>query len=126
MNLRPTAPSTGGRASLRRPVPVLLVLFGVPLALAAAAVAVVLAWAPELPDPLAIHWSGDGPDGFSSLGGFIALIAATLAGIALLLGAIGVAAIRAGQSMRAPSTRASPRSWPRPADAAFPPACSPP
>jgi hypothetical protein len=101
MNPRPTAPSTGGRASLRRPVLVLLVLFGIPLALAAAAVAVVLAWAPELPDPLAIHWGADGADGYSSLGGFIALIAATLVGIALLLGLIGVAAIRAGQPMRA-------------------------
>lgn len=101
MNPRPTAPSTGGRASLRRPVLVLVVLFGIPLALAAAAIAVVLAWAPELPDPLAIHWAGDRPDGFSSLGGFIALIAATLAGMALLLGLIGIAAIRAGQPMRA-------------------------
>lgn len=36
----------------------------VPLALLALAAAVVLSWLPDLPDPVAMHWSGQGPDGF--------------------------------------------------------------
>lgn len=36
----------------------------VPLTLLAMAAAVVLAWLPELPDPVAVHWGGQGPDGF--------------------------------------------------------------
>lgn len=40
--------------------------FGViaPLALLTLSLAVVLAWMPQLPDPVAMHWSGSGPDGF--------------------------------------------------------------
>ncbi|WP_417554368.1 hypothetical protein [Microbacterium sp.] len=37
----------------------------IPLAVLLIAAAMVLAWLPEVPDPSAIHWSGDGPpDGF--------------------------------------------------------------
>lgn len=35
-----------------------------PLAILVAAAAVIAAWLPQLPDPVAIHWSGNGPDGF--------------------------------------------------------------
>ena len=31
-----------------------------------AAVVVQLAWLPELPDSVAIHWGADGPDGFAA------------------------------------------------------------
>ncbi|WP_029289452.1 DUF1648 domain-containing protein [Cellulomonas sp. HZM] len=39
----------------------------VPVALLAAATAVALSWADDLPDPVAVHWGTDGPDGFGSL-----------------------------------------------------------
>ncbi|MBD7920274.1 DUF1648 domain-containing protein [Cellulomonas sp. Sa3CUA2] len=46
----------------------------VPLLVIAAAVAVAVGWAPRLPDPLAVHWSGSGaPDGFGSLKDAIAI-----------------------------------------------------
>lgn len=50
------------RHSLRRRV----VLVGgvVPTALAAIVTVAMLGWLPELPDPIATHWSGAGPDGF--------------------------------------------------------------
>lgn len=43
----------------------------VPLALAAVPVVVAGAWAAELPDPVAVHFGADGPDGFSSLAGAV-------------------------------------------------------
>lgn len=36
-----------------------------PLVLLGLSIAIVLAWMPQLPDPVAIHWSGSGPDGFA-------------------------------------------------------------
>lgn len=36
----------------------------VPIAIAIGALVLMLSWLPELPDPLAVHWSGAGPDGF--------------------------------------------------------------
>lgn len=36
-----------------------------PLMLLALSLAVTLAWVPQLPDPIAIHWSGSSPDGFA-------------------------------------------------------------
>ncbi len=36
----------------------------VPIAIAVVALALMLSWLPELPDPIAVHWSGAGPDGF--------------------------------------------------------------
>ncbi|WP_292701315.1 DUF1648 domain-containing protein [Microbacterium sp. 69-10] len=40
-----------------------------PLVLLALSVVIVAAWLPELPDPVGIHWSGDGgPDGFAPKG----------------------------------------------------------
>lgn len=37
-----------------------------PLIVGAVAVALQLAWLPQLPDPVAIHWGADGPDGFGA------------------------------------------------------------
>lgn len=45
----------------------------VPLAIAMVATALMLAWAPELPDPIAVHWSGAGPDGFGPAAPFLFL-----------------------------------------------------
>ena len=53
----------------------------VPIVIAVAGIALMLSWAPQLPDPVAIHWNGAGePDGFGSL-----------AGLALMIGGITTA-----------------------------------
>lgn len=36
----------------------------VPTAIAVVTAAITLSWLPQLPDPIAVHWSGAGPDGF--------------------------------------------------------------
>ncbi|WP_051640191.1 DUF1648 domain-containing protein [Cellulomonas sp. URHE0023] len=43
----------------------------VPAAFVGTTVAVAAAWSADLPDPVAVHFGGDGPDGFSSLAGLI-------------------------------------------------------
>ncbi len=45
----------------------------VPLAVAGAAAAQVLAWRDRLPDPVAVHWGPDGADGFGSVTVLLAL-----------------------------------------------------
>jgi hypothetical protein len=50
------------RRSLHRRV--ILVGGVVPVAIAVAVTVAMLSWLPELPDPIATHWSGAGPDGF--------------------------------------------------------------
>lgn len=48
--------------SVRRRV--ILVGGVIPIAIAAIVTVAMLSWLPELPDPIATHWSGAGPDGF--------------------------------------------------------------
>lgn len=50
------------RRSTRRRVLAVGVL--APIAIAVVATLLMLSWLPELPDPIAVHWSGTGPDGF--------------------------------------------------------------
>lgn len=52
---------TQDRSTRRR-----LVLVGgvLPIAMALVAAIAMFSWLPELPDPIAIHWNGSGPDGF--------------------------------------------------------------
>jgi hypothetical protein len=38
----------------------------IPVAIAIVAMVLMIGWLPELPDPIAVHWSGSGPDGFGS------------------------------------------------------------
>ncbi|GAA3741731.1 hypothetical protein GCM10022239_16700 [Leifsonia bigeumensis] len=45
----------------------------VPIAVALVTVALLVSWMPQLPDPIAVHWSGAGPDGFGSAMPFILL-----------------------------------------------------
>lgn len=45
-------------------VRVLLIGGALPVAIALAATLLMAGWLPELPDPIAVHWSGAGPDGF--------------------------------------------------------------
>ncbi|WP_456788713.1 DUF1648 domain-containing protein [Cellulomonas sp. P5_C5] len=62
---------------------------GVPLALAAVPFVVAGAWASELPDPVAVHFGTDGPDGFSSLAG--AVWPTAIATVVLALGSWALA-----------------------------------
>lgn len=54
-------PAARDRSTRRRIVIVDAVL---PIAIAIVAAIAMFSWLPELPDPIAIHWSGSGPDGF--------------------------------------------------------------
>jgi hypothetical protein len=53
-----------------------------------AAVVVQLAWLPELPDSVAIHWGADGPDGFAAPWTTIALTAGLGAGLTAIFALI--------------------------------------
>lgn len=60
----------------------------VPLAVVGASTAVALAWAPDLPDPVASHWGPSGVDGYSSLTALVlgaGTVALVLAAAALVL-----------------------------------------
>ncbi|MFS0703226.1 DUF1648 domain-containing protein [Cellulomonas sp. 179-A 9B4 NHS] len=54
----------------------------VPLAVVGTSTAVALSWAPELPDPVAIHWGPSGVDGYGSLPGIVLGTAAIALGVA--------------------------------------------
>ena len=70
-NLRPEA-RTAPDAWRRHARATALWSGGAALALLLAAALVAASWADELPDPVAVHWSGNGgPDGYSSLAGAI-------------------------------------------------------
>lgn len=43
-----------------------------PLVILALAATIIAAWMPDLPDPMAIHWSGSGADGFASSWAYVA------------------------------------------------------
>ncbi|MGO1316324.1 MAG: DUF1648 domain-containing protein [Cellulomonadaceae bacterium] len=69
-----TAPQSMGSAA-RAPVPdrltTTLLALVLPLAALIANAAVTSGWRHELPDPIAIHWSGSAPDGFGSFSSFV-------------------------------------------------------
>ncbi|MEO9008966.1 MAG: DUF1648 domain-containing protein [Nakamurella sp.] len=63
----------GARGSRRR----IIVVGGVvPVAIGVAASALVVAWLPELPNPIAIHWGVAGPDGYGSVWSVVLLLVA--------------------------------------------------
>jgi hypothetical protein len=70
-----------------------------PLVVVVAATAVLLAWSGRLPDPVARHWSGDEPDGFSSQTANLLTYLGLGGGMAVLFGLIGL--LGAGQSTQA-------------------------
>lgn len=60
-----------------------------PLALVPVYVAMLITWLPQLPNPLATHWSGGGqPDGFSNHASFLLFTVGMSTGMALLMGSI--------------------------------------
>lgn len=80
-----TAPSRSPRARL--PLSLWIVAVAVPLLVGAAAVAMQLAWLPQLPDPIAMHWGPDGPDGYGPAWSAPALTAALSLGLTALFAA---------------------------------------
>ncbi len=64
-------PTTGRGLADRRTLAVVVGALGGVVTVVAAIVA--LAWAPTLPDPVAMHWGTDGVDGFGSLGTVVAV-----------------------------------------------------
>ncbi|MDM7832633.1 DUF1648 domain-containing protein [Cellulomonas edaphi] len=61
----------------------------VPLVLLGAATLLAASWADELPDPVAVHWGAEGPDGFGSLAS--AILPAVVAGVVIAVGAWALA-----------------------------------
>ncbi|WP_449281386.1 DUF1648 domain-containing protein [Leucobacter sp.] len=86
------APSARQRRELRRAKRAALwVGLVLPLAVTVAAAALLLAWLPRLPDPMASHWSGTGaPDGFMSPSANTVAFVSLGAGMSLLLGLLAV------------------------------------
>ncbi|GAB2459064.1 DUF1648 domain-containing protein [Xylanimonas ulmi] len=71
------------------------------LALLGAAAMIALSWREDLPDPVAAHWgSGPAPDGFSSLDGFVTVLALVGVGCVALLSAIAWLAGHAATTRR--------------------------
>lgn len=77
---RPGATSSP-RARARMPLSVWIVAVALPLLVSAVAIAVQLAWLPQLPDPIAIHWGTDGVDGFGPVWTTTVLTAALAVGL---------------------------------------------
>jgi hypothetical protein len=80
----------------RPPARVLLVAIGFPLAIFAAGFALMLAWLPALPDPIALHWSPDGPDRFSSPAAFVGFYALLAVAFVALFGTLAFAGRKVG------------------------------
>jgi hypothetical protein len=66
------------------PLSIWIVAVALPLVVGAVAVAVQLAWLPQLPDPVAIHWGVDGPDGFGAAWTNVALTGGVTLGLTAL------------------------------------------
>lgn len=71
-----------------------------PLVILAAAAVVVLAWMPQLPEPVAVHWSGSGPDGFGPAWSYPVLLLGVGGGCVVLFAAMVAFAHKAPQSPR--------------------------
>ncbi len=91
------SPTPTGRpdrtAGAHEPVPhrrsTALLALGVPVALVAVSLALVLPWRVQLPDPVAVHWGPDGVDGFSSVLPFLAGTAGVALAMAVACWAVG-------------------------------------
>lgn len=72
----------------------------VPLAITAVAIALAWSWRDELPDPVASHWGGDGPDGFAPLSQGLWILGAIVVPFSLFVWALGFFAGRAAAVRR--------------------------
>jgi hypothetical protein len=75
---------------------VLLVAVGLPLAVTAVGLALVIAWLPQLPDPVAVHWGTTGADGFAPAWAWVLGYAVLGIGVPVLFGALSFAGSRVG------------------------------
>lgn len=60
----------------------------VPIGIAIGSLVLMLSWLPELPDPIAVHWSGAGPDGFGPTIPFLVMAPAITAAFAVFAGIV--------------------------------------
>ncbi|HWV50232.1 MAG TPA: DUF1648 domain-containing protein [Microbacterium sp.] len=74
-----------------------------PLVLLLLSAAVIVAWMPDLPDPIAIHWGADGVDGFGPKWSYIPLTLGIGAAVVLFDAALALFAHRLPQSGAAPT-----------------------
>lgn len=82
----------------------LLVALIIPILLAAVGLVLMWSWRDALPDPVAIHWTSSGPDGFSARDTAIWITAAGVAGTSVLITLAVVPFLRGGG--RGPMLRA--------------------
>ncbi len=84
-----TAPTASARPRARMPLSIWIVAVALPLLVGLIAVLIQVAWLPQLPDPIVVHWGLDGADGFAApwtamvltgglIGALVALFAAIL------------------------------------------------
>lgn len=76
-----------------------------PLAMLVLAAAVIMAWMPELPDPIAIHWGTEGVDGYASKWAYAPLILGVGAGVVVLDAALALFAHRLPHSSTKPAVQ---------------------
>lgn len=76
-----------------------------PLALLVLSAAVIIAWMPELPDPIAIHWGADGVDGYAPQRAYVPLTLGIGAGIVILDATLALVAHRLPRSSAKPPIR---------------------
>lgn len=74
-----------------------------PLALLVAAAVVIIAWMPELPDPIATHWGAHGVDGFTPKWAYIPLVLGIGAAVVVFTAVLGMVAHRLPQSSTKPA-----------------------
>lgn len=80
----------------RPPSRVLLVAVGLPLAITAVGIALLFAWLSELPDPIAVHWGFDGPNGFAPPSTYLMFYSLLGIGFVVLFGAFAISGRRVG------------------------------
>ena len=73
----------------------LIVSVAVPIAITAAATAVLLSWLPSLPDPVVIHWGLDGADGFGPATTYLWLLLLIGLGLPALSAVVTLASVGA-------------------------------
>lgn len=78
-----------------------LLALGVPAAIIATTTGLAMSWRHDLPDPIAVHWGLNGPDGFGSLTTSIVWPAVAGSVVASLLWALGFFACRQSFTRRA-------------------------